>query len=447
MSSRLPCPIRACRRALAAILLGICQHVHAVNNDPIVLVYGFLGFTDDQFASSGFKYWGGFDNIARHLRANGKHQVFTSAVGPISSSWDRAAELYYQIKGGCVDYGQRHTARYARFGALQRPTGKCWAADPHNNPQRYPLALYPQWDADHPIHLIGHSQGGQTIRALIQLLERGSPNGDEGGGELYQGGRVGWVRSATTISAPHDGTTLRDAVGDFFPAMAGLRAGVATLAGAKRQASRHEALGLEQFGVRRRPAESAAAFSQRASEAAFWDQENFDSAQYEMGPDGAQQFNAWVKTSPSVYYFSIANSATEQGRFCCNETDRVIAPIQNPAYQYPRHDMAPLTKPYAGEWIIPSQWRHGLGAYTQNAPGRVPIDSAWFQNDGVVNTVSMRAPKGQPVRNYDGAPVKGVWNFLGTYHGIDHFDIIGWPSKGERIYPLYDRIADMLYRL
>jgi triacylglycerol lipase len=109
--------------------------------------------------------------------------------------------------------------------------------------------------------------------------------------------------------------------------------------------------------------------------------------------------------------------------------------------------MAPLTKPYAGEWIIPLRLRRGLGSYTQDAPGRVKVDSSWFINDGVVNTVSMRAPKGQPVRDFDGTPMRGTWNFLGTYRGIDHFDLIGWPSSGERIYPLYDRIADLLYRL
>lgn len=434
-------------RLLAAALLACCQSVSAANNDPIVLVHGFLGFGDEQFKSSGFKYWGGFDNIVEHMRAGGKHQVFPATIGPISSSWDRAAELYYQIKGGCVDYGSHHTARFARFGALRQPSGKCWAADPNNNPNRYPLALYPAWDASHPIHLIGHSQGGQTVRALIQLLENGSPHGDEGGGELYQGGKVGWVKSATTLAAPHDGTSLRDAVGDFIPTLAELSANVAAMAGAKRKTMRHDLLGLEQFGMQRQPSENAAAFRNRVRGASFWDQENFDSAQHEMGPDGAQEFNAWVKTSPNVYYFSIANSATEAGRACCNETDRVIAPIQKPMYQYPRRDMAPLTKPYAGEWIIPSRMRHGLGAYTQKAPGRVPVDSTWFVNDGVVNTSSMRSPKGQPVRDFDGTPVRGVWNFLGTYRGIDHFDLLGWPTSGERIYPLYDRIADLLYRL
>lgn len=400
------------RRSLSLLALMLLMSgvppARAANNYPIVLVHGFLGFGPEQFTRSGFKYWGGFDDIAGHMRSqHGQHTVFATAVGSISSSWDRSAELYYQIKGGCVDYGRIHSTHFEHRDE-RRPPGKCWAADPANNPNNYPLALYPAWDARHPIHLIGHSQGGQTIRALIELLENGSPHGDEGDGALYQGGKQGWVVSATTISAPHNGTSLRDAIGELPP--------------------------------------GARWFDPMAS-SPLWNQDNFDSAQWEMGPDGARAFNGWVKTSPHVYYFSIANSATEAGAWCCNQTDRLIAPLQSPQYHYPRSDMAPLTKPYAGEWIVPSLGRRGLGSYTQSEPGRVPVDGSWFQNDGVVNTVSMRSPAGQPVRDYDGRPVRGSWNFLQHYRSYDHFDVLGWPRSGPRAYPIYDSITAILFAL
>ena len=147
----------------------------AANNYPIVLVHGFLGFGPTELQGTGFRYWGGFNDVAGHMRSfNGTHQVFAAGVGPVSSNWDRAVELYYQIKGGCADYGAKHTAQYAAYGAIQKPAGKCWAPDPNNNPNNYPLALYPAWDASHPIHLVSHSQGGQTIRTMIQLMDRKS---------------------------------------------------------------------------------------------------------------------------------------------------------------------------------------------------------------------------------------------------------------------------------
>jgi triacylglycerol lipase len=249
--------------------------------------------------------------------------------------------------------------------------------------------------------MIGHSQGGTTIRALIQLLEHGSPDGDEGGGELYKGGKVGWIRSVVTISAPHDGTTLRDAVLDVLP---NLRSPLRDI--------------LD-------------------NELAHW----------ELAPDGAREFNRWALTSPSVYYFSIATLATEAGAWCCNGTDRLLAPVQNARFQYPRADMIPYFKLFAGEWIVGSLAQPGMGSYTQNAPGRVRIDSAWFPNDGVVNTVSMRAPSGHPVRDYDGKAERGIWLFLGTYRGYDHFDILNWPNPGPSADPIYDRICDIIFGL
>jgi triacylglycerol lipase len=390
---------------LAGALLAIAtllpaQHAAAANNYPVVLVHGFLGFGPDQFTRSGFKYWGGYGDIAAHMQVyKGPHAVFTASVGPISSNWDRAADLYAQIKGGCVDYGAGNVARQHHPQQEQKPPGKCWAADPANNPHNYPLAFYPAWDAEHPIHLIGHSAGGTTGRALIQLLEHGAAN--QGDGDLYQGGKLGWVRSLTTLSAPHNGTTLRDAVLDLLPNL-------------------HTPLR---------------------------DLLDNDLAHWELAPDGARDFNLWALTSPHVYYYSLGTLATEAGSYCCNETDRVIAPIQTSAYQYPRADMFTYFKSYAGEWIVPSLLQHGMGAYTQYAPGRVRIDSAWFPNDGVVNTISMRAPSGHPTRDYDGSPVRGSWNFLGNYRGYDHFDVLNWPNRGPSADPIYDRISDIIFDL
>ncbi|MEM8511957.1 triacylglycerol lipase [Massilia sp. MP_M2] len=395
--------VHACAAALMVFVLGLlaAPAAPAANNDPVVLVHGFLGFGPDEFQGSGFNYWGGYGDIAAYMQVyRGPHAVLAAAVSPIASNWDRAAELYAQIKGGCVDYGKAHVVTQAVPGQLQKPPGKCWAADPRDNPHAYPLALYPQWDRAHPIHVIGHSQGGTTIRALIQLLEHGSM-ADEGDGALFKGGKTGWIRSATTISAPHNGTTLSDAVLNILP----------NVPIVLRDILRHRAAG------------------------------------WELAPDGAREFNRWALTSPDVYYFSVGTVATASGSWCCNGTDRAIAPIQTTAFQYARADMMPYFKSFAGEWIVPSAAQRGMGSYTVNVQQRVRIDSDWFPNDGVVNTVSMRAPGGHPARDYDGTALRGTWNFLGNYPGYDHFDILNWPNRGPSANPLYERISDILFAL
>ena len=37
-----------------------------------------------------------------------------------------------------------------------------------------------------------------------------------------------------------------------------------------------------------------------------------------------------------------------------------------------------------------------MGTYTRKQADKVMIDSSWWQNDGIVNTRSMRAPAGHP---------------------------------------------------
>ncbi len=420
----------------------------AANNDPVVLVHGFLGFGPNELQGTGFSYWGGFNDVAAHMRTyNGSHQVMAAAVGPVSSNWDRAVELYYQIKGGCADYGAAHTAKYAAFGKIQKPAGKCWAADPNNNPNKYPLALYPKWDANNPIHLVAHSQGGQTVRTLIQLLENGSPDGNEGGGALYTGGKIGWVKSATTISTPHDGTTLRDVIIDYVPKVSELAGKLVEVAGLGGSSNPGYNFKLDQYGLAQGPAENFRDFLDRVKGAPFWSVSNRDSAQWDLGPDGARELNAWVKTSPNVYYYAIANKATETGSFCCNNTDRIIAPFQSSSYQYARNDMIFFMKPTAGEWVVPSIFTRGMGSYTQSDPSRVIINSNWFANDGVVNTISMKSPAGQPVRNYNGSSVRGTWNYLGYYNQYDHFDVIGWLLPSTSVYPIYNHIMGILYGL
>lgn len=106
-------------RLLAAAVLGFCV-VNAMEKTPIVLVHGIFGWGRGEMP---FHYFGGFHggDYQAELEKQG-HIVFTAGVGPVSSNWDRACELYAQIKGGRVDYGQRHseTHGHKRYGRTVR---------------------------------------------------------------------------------------------------------------------------------------------------------------------------------------------------------------------------------------------------------------------------------------------------------------------------------------
>jgi len=403
-------------------------HAYAANNDPIVLVHGFSGWGRDEML--GYKHWGGFYDIQEELKAKG-HMTYTAAVGPFSSNWDRAAELYAQMTGTCTDYGAAHAARFGitRFG-------RCYEKDVSKNP-----AYVGTWDAAHKVHFVAHSQGAQTTRMLVQLLEEGSQEERAATGAatspLFQGGKNGWVRSVSTISGANNGTSLALIVPTLLPDVVAIVGGVAAAAGLDTNDKKLYDFKLDQFGLQRQDGESLTAYAKRVNDSPVF-KGSKNTALYDLDPDGAKELNGWVKTSPNVYYYSIANHATEQGSFCCNETDRLIAPIQSSAYQYARYDMIFFLKNTAGEWVVPSILQEGMGSY------RAP---EWYANDGVVNTSSMRGPDGQPIRLYDGTPARGSWNYIGYYDQYDHFDVIGWDSAPWEVYPVYDNLLSILSKL
>ena len=132
------------------LLLGI---LYSENNHPIFLLHGFIGWGRNEM--NGYYYWGGQFDLETWLRKQG-YDVYTLSVGPVSSNWDRAIEVFYQIKGGQVNYGNKHSKKY---GLVQKPEGKAWEG------------FYPKWNSDHPIHIISHSQGGLTARQLELMLK------------------------------------------------------------------------------------------------------------------------------------------------------------------------------------------------------------------------------------------------------------------------------------
>ena len=381
----------------------------AANSDPVVLIHGFIGWGRDEMF--GMKYWGGgFSgdrDLQEVLKANGT-QTYTVAVGPVSSVWDRAVEAYYQVKGGCVDYGAAHAARHghARYG-------RCYTAH------------HPQWDENHRVHFVTHSMGGQTARALDTLLRDGSQEERAASGanvaELFKGGKK-WTRSITTISTPHDGTTLASGVQllDIAEEVVGA---AAAFAGLNSSTDVVYDFKLDQWNLRRNSGESFSSYLGRVKSSPFWTGDQKDVSLWDLSPDGAKELNQWTKTYPDTYYFSFSTEATYRGLLS--------------GWQYPELSMFLPFQPLA----------MFMGTYTRNQPGKVVIDSSWWQNDGIVNTRSMRAPAGHPWVSFNGTPVKGSWNHIGLWNSWDHFDIQGLFCLTCNINPMHIQHANRLKAL
>ena len=410
------------------------------NDYPVVLLHGFAGWGPDELDVGDIHllYWGGFKhNIEASLNEIGI-EAMTAVVGPFSSNWDRACELYAYLRGGQVDYGAHHSRVYnhARYG------------------RTFP-GIYPQWGEQKPIHIVGHSMAGQTARLMIELLRDGSADEinetpPEELSDLFKGGHD-WVHSLFTISSTHNGTTLTERLKVLFKEMilaldALFEPSLETIYDFK----------LDQWGLTKEPGETFRQYVNRVFRSPLWNPDEVDFSTYDVSPEGAEILNSWVNDFPDIYHFSLATRTTFS-----------VGP-----YQVPTPSTLFLFMPFALY----------MGTYSDTTPGPATPEE-WRPNDGVVNSISMVGPwagrAGNPVVTYpyvwppaddndlwqdDWPPEAGVWHYMGNVgvtNGeitpVSHSTIIGiMPGEGQRFHNyegdgglenLYLDIGHLLQRL
>ena len=389
------------------LLTGI---ILARNNCPIVLVHGLFGWGMDEMG--GYRYWGGTRDLELILKEAG-YTVYTVSVGPISSNWDRAVEVYYQLKGGQLDYGLAHSKAY---GIIQKSERKIYSG------------LYPEWDSDHPVHLIGHSMGGQTIRMLQYLManEIYSDNKEKilEESELLGKANEGWIISITSIATPHNGSTLVDIVPKIFPFVQYF-VGLAGVVGTD-----FYDFDLEQWKFSRKNGETWTNYVQRMREHPAWETKNIGS--WDVSIDGAAELNGFLTSSPDVFYFSYIFSATHKDSAT--------------GYYVPNQDVFLLIRSRA----------RLMGSKVIFLSDGTETDSTWWENDGIVNVCSMAGPTTgsngpDPITPYvKGDPlIQGQWYMFDPIK-MDHYQSVGHMVYGEqrvKIDSLYLNHAELLYTL
>jgi triacylglycerol lipase len=272
------------------------------------------------------------------------------------------------------------------------------------------------------VHIVAHSLGGLTARALIQLLEQGYSAADQGDHPLFQGGKS-WVCSLSTISSPHDGTTFvykynwdQSLIKPAFTFLISISSSSPDL---------YYDFKLDQWGLTRKPGEEFFSYRDRVVGSEIWSRSK-DTAYWDGRPEGAMELNSWVRAQPSVYYFSWATEATYLDP---------LSGTQVPEIGVPGH-MASIAR--------------FIGSYSREDDADLPIDSSWWKNDGIVNTISMDGPtlgSTDEIRRFNGVPEPGVWNYMGLLESVDHLDIIGIPTAAGELKDWYLSIAELLASL
>lgn len=367
-----------------------------------VLVHGMGGWGEKAAMNDVSPYWGSTSgSISSYLRTQ-NIQVVEATVGPFSSAWDRACELYAQLTGTKVDYGEAHSKEHghARFG------------------RTYTEPLVERWDKKAKINLIGHSFGGNTVRLLTSLLEYGSEAEQKASPDdcspLFEGGKGKYVNSVTTLASPHNGSTLFYCLdyGPFVELALNLlytTDGVGNISNVSLLDFQ-----LEHFGISSDNHNTSVLISGTFGSGK-------DNAFYDLSPHGAKELNSRIKLVDSVYYFSYAY---------CTTTEAPIFGNQVP------------TKDTMGVLMVPAGM---IGAYTNNrADAQMVIDETWKPNDGLVNVISAQHPTDDAHVDYVAGETKvksGQWYVFPTLTG-DHGTVIGMKGNTDETRKFYmDHIA------
>ncbi len=387
-------------------------------NYPYVFVHGFLGWGNDEGINSDFSYWGATACDLIENINNAGYECYSASVGPLSSNWDRACELYAQLTGTRVDYGVAHSLEHnhGRYGrTYSEPLIDGWGEKDENG-------------LINKINLVGHSFGGNTIRLLQGLLTKGSAEeiaatDADDISPLFLGGKEDFVNALVTVCSPNNGTTLYY-ISDQLNLSLLLTICAYTYAGVlgRSPLNGYVDFHLEQFGLTYVPGEENSEF--QLYEAMYTMLQHWeDTGMYDLSPDGVAELNEFLDLEDDVYYFSYAFDSTKK----------------NPAtgFYYPIPSTFALLQPFAAM----------MGAYSNNKITDYKIDETWFANDGLVNVNSALYPFDDPHQDYDSQNVKtGIWNVMPVSTG-DHGNAIGIGVSEEITMELYLNMIDMIEQL
>lgn len=350
------------------------------NQYPVVFVHGFVGLVGEDAFSMYPNYWGGTKyNVKQELTKLG-YRVHEANVGAFSSNYDRAVELYYYIKGGRVDYGAAHAAKYG-----------------HKRYGRTYEGIMPDWEPGKKIHLVGHSMGGQTIRLMEHFLRNGNQEEIDyqrqyGGtvSDLFKGGQDNMVSTITTLGTPHNGTPAADKLGSTKFIKDTINR-IGKIGGTK---ALDLELGFSQWGFKQQPNESYAEYAKRIANSKVWETE--DQAVNDLTTAGAEKLNQMTTLNPNIVYTSYTGAATHTGP----------GPLGNEVPNIRQFPLFDLTSRVIG------------GDDNKNVrvnDGIVPVSSSLHPSDEAFKKVGMM----------NLATDKGIWQVRPVQYDWDHLDLVG----------------------
>lgn len=382
------------------------------NSYPYIFIPGMVGWGTDFPYYEKFPYWGGgftigqYDNLIDILNLAGI-EAYASNPGPFNSAWDRACEVYAALTGTVVDYGKAHSEKHNhnRYGFSYE--GRALMGE--------------EWNTEEKINLLGYSFGSEVARLLTSLLAFGNEDEIAATGvetsELFKGGHNS-INACITLSAPHNGTPLANALVDTKVPMM-LLASVFHFIGC----TFGDKIGplsfqLSHFSIT--PPQGVKRVDFSLPKLLNYYKSN-DNCGYDMTLRGARELNNMIKMSPDTYYYSFSTYSTVLNQ------------------ESGKQDMVGNTN----LMFIPT-------ALVLRAMEGLKIDGVdlvgdWTVNDGVIPIASSLFPDVDKefARSYEEVVEKkeeierGIWYYMEPIFKMDHFDFCGisdFPTTMEDFY-------------
>lgn len=373
------------------------------NQYPLIFVHGMFGWGSSIGIDKITPYWGSTTgNLMKYLTSCG-YECYASSVGPVSSAWDNACELYAQLTGTRVDYGEAHSKAHGheRFG------------------RTYGKPLFSGF-GEKKIHLIGHSHGGQVIRLLAHLLTYGDETEREATdekeiSELFTGGKENLVASITSICTPNNGTTLYDIAeeANLIHTIGRATDFAMAVLGRTFLHGRLVDYQLEQYGLTPLRGEKKA---DKIIDAMNRMRDGDDNVLTDLSFKGSYELNQKIEISRNINYFCYTANGSAGEDFKPENINFLL--------------LKPLSRIISNRKLPEAQY--GL-----------TFDDSWRENDGLVNTPSGKNPIDEPAKEYDGCIEPGVWNIMPTLI-CDHGAAAGLFANKKELHEFYDNLAKML---
>lgn len=377
---------------------------------PFIFVHGMGAWGSYEDFYDIMPYWGGWGfnkeaDIIRIFNENGI-EAYAASVGPFNSAWDRACELYAQLTGTVVDYGEAHSAAH--------------------NHDRYGFSYEGNqlmdecWDGEEKLNLVGHSFGVPAVRLFASLMAYGDEAELAATGEdtspLFTGGHD-CVHAVVSLAGPHNGSPIANLVYDAKVPMMLISAGLNLIGATFGNTLAMWSLQMSHFGLTPKQGEDTVPLS-LTNIKNFYEVE--DNCGYDLTLRGAAELNEKIKTVPGVYYYSYTTRATTT-----DENDNEI----------PIDTMFTMFKPSS----------RILGRMEGKTVDGITLDKNWEINDGIVPLASAIYPStdAETARSYEEAIENGEtiesgrWYYMEPMEGFDHFDYAGtrdYPTSFEDFY-------------